>query len=306
MVTGYIISYGTVSRFDPLFTAYAGQVDAGNATVYMMDLPAGSSTYYVSVIAYNQSGTRSDYSNEIVVTKAISSWSITASAGSNGSIAPSGAVSVSSGSNRAFRITPASGYHVAGVTVDGTSVGAVTSYTFSNVTANHTIAATFAIDTFTMTASAGSNGSISPNGIASVNRGTSQTYTMTPASGYHVAGVTVDGTSVGAVTSYTFSNVTANHTIAATFVTNTFIVTAVAGANGSISPNGTVTVNRGTNQTFTMTAASGHYIAKVAVNGTSVGAVASYTLSNITANHTIAATFTPAAPQGFRIIIATP
>jgi hypothetical protein len=53
-------------------------------------------------------------------------------------------VSVSYGSSQAFTITPATGYSVAAVTVDGTSVGAVTSYTFSNVTANHTIAATFA------------------------------------------------------------------------------------------------------------------------------------------------------------------
>ena len=225
IVTGYIVYYGTVSRFDPIFTAYAGQVDAGNVTTYTIDLPAGSPTYYVSAVAYNQYGSRSDYSNEIVATNTTANWSITASAGSNGSITPSGAVSVSSGTNQTFTITPAGGYHVANVTVDGTSVGAVTSYTFSNVTANHTIAATFAIDTFTVTASAGSNGSISPNGTVTVNRGTNQTFTITPAGGYHVANVTVDGTSVGAVTSYTFSNVTANHTIAATFAIDTFTVT---------------------------------------------------------------------------------
>ena len=149
MATGYIIYYGSVSRLDPMFTAYAGQVDVGNVTEYTIDLPAGSSTYYIAAIAYNQFGERSNYSSEIVV----SNWSITASAGSNGSITPSGAVSVSSGASQTFTITPATGYHVANVTVDGTSVGAVASYTFSNVTANHTIAATFAIDTFTVTAS---------------------------------------------------------------------------------------------------------------------------------------------------------
>ena len=45
----------------------------------------------------------------------------------------------------------------------------------------------------------------------------------------------VDGGSVGAVTSYTFTNVTANHTIAASFAINTYTITATAGANGSIS-----------------------------------------------------------------------
>ncbi len=217
MVTGYTIHYGTVSRLDPMFTAYAGQVNAGNVTTYTIDLPAGSSTYYVSATAYNQVGTQSEYSNEIVATYTPPSWSITASTGSNGSITPSGAVSVSSGTSQTFTITPANGYHVANVTVDGTSVGAVTSHTFSNVTANHTIAATFAIDTFTVTASAGAKGSINPNGTVTVNRGASQTFTITPANGHRIANVTVDEISVGAVTSYTFPNVTANHTITAIF-----------------------------------------------------------------------------------------
>ena len=69
---------------------------------------------------------------------------ITASAGGNGSIAPSGSVTVNYGANQTFGIAPAIGYHVASVLVDGGSVGAVTSYTFTNVTANHTISASFA------------------------------------------------------------------------------------------------------------------------------------------------------------------
>ena len=177
------------------------------------------------------------------------------------------------------------------MTVDGTSVGAVTTYTFSNVTANHTIAATFAVNTYTITASAGANGSISPAGTATVNSGASQAYTITPSTGYKVAGVTVDGTSVGAVTTYTFSNVTANHTIAATFAVNTYTIAASAGTNGTISPSGTVTVNSGSNQTFTATPSTGYEVADVTVDGSSKGALTSYTFTGITANHTISATF---------------
>ena len=73
---------------------------------------------------------------------------------------------VNYGSDQAFTITPAAGYHVADVLVDGVSVGAVTTYTFTNVTADHTIAASFAIDTITITASAGANGSIAPAGAS--------------------------------------------------------------------------------------------------------------------------------------------
>ncbi|MCX5883813.1 MAG: hypothetical protein NTU74_19070, partial [Deltaproteobacteria bacterium] len=74
-------------------------------------------------------------------------YSISASAGANGAISPSGSVSVSQGASRAFTITANTGYKVQSVLVDGTSVGAVTSYSFSNVTANHTISATFAANT---------------------------------------------------------------------------------------------------------------------------------------------------------------
>ncbi len=222
---------------------------------------------------------------------AINSFTITSSAGSNGSISPSGSRSVNYGGSQAYTITAATGYHVASVLVDGTSVGAISSYTFSNVTANHTISASFAINTFTINSSAGSNGSISPSGSRSVNYGGSQAYTITAATGYHVASVLVDGASVGAVSGYTFSNVSANHTISASFAINTYTITSSAGANGSISPSGTTSVNHGGSQAYTITAAAGYYVAGVLVDGASVGAVSSYTFSNVSANHTIAASF---------------
>jgi hypothetical protein len=68
-----------------------------------------------------------------------------------------------------------------------------------------------------ITASAGANGSISPAGTSIVNCGDSLVYTITPDANYIVDDVLVDGTSVGAVTSYTFTNIQANHTISVTF-----------------------------------------------------------------------------------------
>ena len=68
---------------------------------------------------------------------------ITAKAGANGTITPSGNVTVKAGADQAFAIQPNSGYTVSKVLVDGTDVGAVTSYTFKNVTDNHTIEAVF-------------------------------------------------------------------------------------------------------------------------------------------------------------------
>jgi len=74
------------------------------------------------------------------------SHTITASAGAGGVISPSGAVSVAQGADQGFIISPDACYHIADVMVDGGSVGAVASYTFTNVVANHTIDASFAPD----------------------------------------------------------------------------------------------------------------------------------------------------------------
>ena len=72
-------------------------------------------------------------------------------------------------------------------------------------------------DTFTITASAGQGGSITPSGAVSVEKNGSQTFTITPSEGYEIAAVIVDGTSQGAVDTYTFENVTEAHTITASF-----------------------------------------------------------------------------------------
>lgn len=144
-------------------------------------------------------------------------FTITATSGSGGLISPSGSVLVNYGDNQTFTISPTVGYHTTDVLVDGTSVGAVASYTFNNVTANHTISTTFAITTYTITATAGANGTVTPSGITTVNYGGSQTYTIAPNSGYQIVDVLVDGSSVGAVTNYAFNTTTANHTISASF-----------------------------------------------------------------------------------------
>jgi hypothetical protein len=289
-------------------------------------------------------------------------FTITASAGANGTISPIGTTTVPYGGNQTYTITPNAGYQVASVLVDGTSVGTFATYSFVNVTANRTISATFipvpitltinlgagitgtpAITTVyaqgtvvnysyalqpgyqnlvvtvdgnavaaagsltmdgahtlvataqspTITANAGPNGSISPSGVTTVAYGGNQTYTITPNTGYRVADVQVDGLSVGVPTTVPFSNVTANHTISATFTIQTFPITATSGLNGTITPAGVTTVNYGGNQTYAITADPSYQVATVTVDGVAAGAITSYTFTNVTTNHTIGATFTP-------------
>ena len=84
---------------------------------------------------------------------------------------------------------------------------------------------------YTIKATAGSGGSISPSGSISVREGRDQTFTITPDKGYAVANVKIDGKRIGAVKSYTFENVRRTHTIEVIFVKGT------AGANTGDSSN---------------------------------------------------------------------
>ena len=148
---------------------------------------------------------------------------VTASvSGAGGSIAPSGTMKVNCGESKHFTITADSGYHIADVTVNGKSVGAVSGYTLQNITENTTIVASFARNSsgttrYTITASAGAGGKISPSGSVRVSRNSDKTFTITANEGYVISDVLVDDKSVGAVEKYTFEKVREKHTIEAVF-----------------------------------------------------------------------------------------
>jgi hypothetical protein len=130
-VTGY-----TVTSHPGNFTATSAST---SATV--TGLTNGIS-YNFTVVATNITGDSlpSSASNDIVP---ITIHTITASTGSNGTIFPSGAISVNNGNSQSFTITPNSRYFIDTITVDGVSVSATSPYLFTNVTTNHTISVVF-------------------------------------------------------------------------------------------------------------------------------------------------------------------
>ncbi|MGN6642412.1 MAG: DUF6055 domain-containing protein [Verrucomicrobiota bacterium] len=221
-----------------------------------------------------------------------STRTITAIAGTGGGISPGGAVSVIPGNNQTFTISPTSAYTIDDVLVDGVSQGAITSYTFTNVVTNHTISASFTPTLHVITASAGANGSIDPSGAVAVVEGTDQTFDFTPASGYMVDKIFLDGVNVGFGNSFTVTNVLTDHTLSVTFKTLVaYTITATAGPNGSITPSGAVQVPQGWNQSFAIAPNPTYVISNLVVDGVSRGALDSWTFTNVLANHTIAATF---------------
>jgi hypothetical protein len=229
--------------------------------------------YFFALTAFDSDGLESDYSDEVAhetETTAVSTYSITASATGQGTISPAGTVSVTGGGTQTFTITPGDHYHIAGVTVDGSPMGQVTSFTFENVGTTHTISAIFEIDTYTVTAAAGANGTISPAGVTSVAYGGSVGYAITPADACHVSDVIVDGSSIGIVNAYSFENISTWHTIEAVFdadVVEAVVEEPVVNADTTTS-NDTQTDN--TTDTANETADAGQTtpVAPVALTGT--------------------------------------
>src|SRR3989344_8432518 len=239
---------------------------------------------------------------------------ITASASAGGTIFPFGNVSVADGANKTFFLTPNSGYVIDTLTVDGSSVSVASSYTFTNVTTNHTIAVAFALSpvpSITITTQSplpdAMVGTVYSTTLAGISSDPLDVLTWSISSGSLPAGLSLDG-ATGALTgtptadgmaSFMVQAVGANPQSAPAlqgyFLTvnpvPTHTIAASAGANGSMSPSGAVAVNEGADQAFTISAVNGYHIADVLVDGASVGAVGSHTFTNVIADHTISATF---------------
>jgi hypothetical protein len=224
-------------------------------------------------------------------------YTITAIAGDGGAISSPGETQVAYNTNKTYTITPNEGYEVTNVYVDGASVGAVTTYTFNNVQADHTIFAAFGVKQYTITVNQPANGAITP-GTVTVQYGETPSFMIMPNAGDTVTAILVGttnvisaATNVNGVFTYTFPAVTENKTLTATIVAKKYTITAEAEAHGSITPAGNTQVNAGSTQVYTITPNEGYVVEKVMVDGMNMGAVTSYIFTNVVANHNIHAYF---------------
>lgn len=222
---------------------------------------------------------------------AVSTHIITATSGPEGYITPAGLVYVDDGTDQQFNIIALPGYHVSAVMVDGSSVGAVAAYTFTNVTADHSIAAQFVVNDYTITASTSGGGTIVPSGSVPTAADDEPEYVVSPLPGHYNTNIKVDDAWIGPNTSYIFGPVMADHTIHATFGPYVHTVTATNGTGGTIAPQGSILVVDGTDQGFAFFPSTGYHVSDIRVDGSSAGAPASYTFTNVTADHAILSQF---------------
>lgn len=258
--------------------------------------------------AYSYSYQKSNITQNITVNAAfIQKYTVTATAGINGTISPAGSTVVSPGTSLTYSFTPASNqYQVSSLKVDGQNVAVANSYTFNGLAADHTIEVTFGDKNFTVAvAPAVSNGAVTLSSPTAPYGGTVNAV-ITPSSGYKVVDITTKP--AGGVAVSVFANATAtasgtylyslstiqkDYEISATFDLKTYQITALAGTGGTISATNSAPAYN-SSVTFTITPANGYIVLDLTVDGVSVKpqlAGNQYTLNGITSDHSVKATF---------------
>jgi uncharacterized repeat protein (TIGR02543 family) len=156
---------------------------------------------------------------------------ITSSAGANGSITPSGIANVAYNSSPIYTITPIPGYQVLDVLIDGVSVGATESYTFSTITTNHTISATFEMSVYTLTVNAVNGTVIKSPDNATYSYGDTVQLTAIPNEGYYFVNWT--GSFTGTSNPFTVT-MDSSKTITANFARTAFSLNVTVNGSGSV------------------------------------------------------------------------
>lgn len=209
--------------------------------------------------------------------------------GTTGAPATGGGFEVGSAINYAYEA--AAGYSNLQVLLDGSPVAASGTLTMNTA---HALLVSASPIQRTVTFGAGSGGSVTGSLVQTVAEGTSTTaVTAVPNSGFAFANWTGAGFAPSSANPLVIPSVLQDLTLTANFtpVTSTYTIGVTAGVWGRITPSGVVTVQAGGSITFNITADPYYSIGDVLVDGVSVGAVTSYTFHNVTANHSIAATF---------------
>ena len=279
--TSHDVYFGTAAS-PPLVSS------SQTATTYDTGTMSNNTTYYWRIDEKNANGTTTGVPWSFTTETGVETHTVTFVEGANGSITGTLVQVVAHGGNcTAVTAVPYANYHFTGWT--GSYVGMTNPLTITNVTADMTITANFAIDTHTVTFIEGANGSITGTLVQVVAHGGNCTaVTAVPYANYHFTGWT--GSYVGMTNPLTITNVTADMTITANFAIDTHTVTFIEGANGSITGTLVQVVAHGGNCTAVTAVPYANYHF-TGWTGSYVGMTNPLTITNVTADMTITANF---------------
>lgn len=162
---------------------------------------------------------------------------------------------------------------------------------------------------YNVTASAGTGGMISPSGVIPVQKGSNQTFIITPSADYEISDILVDGNSSGIHTTYTFTNIISDHSIHANFrqiPIKTHTINATSNEWSIIYPKGSKSYPVNSNQSFIAQSKPGADLTDMIVDNSSVGAVENWIFTNLTDDHSIHAIGNPTPGQIHVLFNASP
>lgn len=304
LVNGYDMSYQWYETTDTYENGTP--INNANSNTFTIDSSEDGTKMYFCIIT--------NWDNEIIKTSIcnvtiLDGDTLTISVqveGVGGTISETGNATVNRGDKKDYTFTLETGYHIESIIIDDIPLTAKeisnavkNGYTFENITKSHSLVVTFALDTFTISATANNYGTISPAGNVIVEYGKSKTFTYTPNTGFVIDKIYIDNVSLDSIedlqSNYTFEDITANHKIHVTFTKIKFTITTSTIGYGSITHGGnastSVTVGYGDNIDFKITPSTGYKIKDVKINNISMGVISEYSFSKVSSNQTISAEF---------------
>ena len=271
---------------------------SGNITAQIPNVANGQ--YQIRVISTNYPMIGQ---NAQQVTITVPSYTIAVNANPTEGGTVTGGGEYTSGQSCTVTATANTGYTFTNWTEGGNVASTNASYTF-NVTGNRTLVANFALNTYSITATADPTAGGTVTGAGTYNHGASCTLTATANTGYTFVNWTKNGTQVSTNASYTFT-VSEAGTYVAHFSLNSYNVTATANPTAGGTVSGAGEYNHGASCTLTATANTGYTFTNWTENGSVVSTNANYTftvegartlVANFTLNsYTITATANPTA-----------
>jgi len=210
----------------------------------------------------------------------------------NGSINPEDEIWVSKGQNQEFEFSSNDGYCIESVFVDDMNQDIFPYYRFNNLSTDHTIKVIFSECNYSIIATPGLYGYIDPAGLIELKNGEDQIFVFKPDNGYQVSDVIIDGESKGILSTYTFENISSDHTIAAKFEPlPVFEINAVSGKGGKIFPEGIKVLIKGSELNYIIEPEQGFQIEDLIIDHVSIGVRNQYTFREISSNHEIEVKF---------------
>ena len=263
-----------------------GRVTTNTSGSISTQIPAvASGNYQIRVISTNYPMVGGN-SQQVTIT--VPTYTIAATANPNDGGTVSGTGQYTQGASCTLTATANTGYTFTNWTEGGNVASTNASYTF-NVTGNRTLVANFALNTYSITATANPTAGGTVTGAGTYNQGASCTLTATANTGYTFSNWTENGSVVSTNADYTFT-VEGARTLVANFTLNSYTIAATANPSAGGTVSGAGEYNHGTSCTLTATANTGYTFTNWTENGSVVSNNANYTFT-VTGDRSLVANF---------------